>query len=217
MEKGFLPPKTTSKVFSKSFWSGTKSPSKQESQSSVGTEQLAVLATNTTPALTTPNSNNVQPVQTQKIAVNEKVSQIDDKPLLPKQESNLQSNGSFCFTPPPPPPSGDGISYLESQIGSSSSQLGTGATSSMPGTGFNSSTSISYEAAQMMEEPSYSFHDVDVMRSQNAELRDFQLLKMAGKGGFAKVYEAKRIQDGKIFALKVMRKDVIKKLRQVSK
>ena len=63
--------------------------------------------------------------------------------------------------------------------------------------------------------PSYSLNELDFIQSEHAGLEDFKLVKLVGKGGFAKVYQARRNVDGKIFALKVMRKDVLKKLRQV--
>ena len=60
-----------------------------------------------------------------------------------------------------------------------------------------------------------SINELDKIQLEQPALRDFQLMKMVGKGGFAKVYLAKRKHDGRMFALKVMRKDAIKKMRQV--
>lgn len=46
-------------------------------------------------------------------------------------------------------------------------------------------------------------------------ITDFSIYKILGKGAFSKVYLCKRKADGKIFALKSMRKDLIIKLKQV--
>jgi hypothetical protein len=46
-------------------------------------------------------------------------------------------------------------------------------------------------------------------------LEDINILKLVGKGGFAKVYQIRRKSDSKIFALKVMRKDHVRKTKQV--
>lgn len=48
-----------------------------------------------------------------------------------------------------------------------------------------------------------------------SSINDFSIYKMLGKGAFSKVYLAKRKADGKVFALKSMRKDLIVKLKQV--
>lgn len=45
-------------------------------------------------------------------------------------------------------------------------------------------------------------------------IQDFSIYKMLGKGAFSKVYLCKRKEDGKVFALKSMRKDLIVKLKQ---
>lgn len=46
-------------------------------------------------------------------------------------------------------------------------------------------------------------------------ISSFSVYKMIGKGAFSKVYLCRRRVDGKIYALKSMRKDLILKMRQV--
>ena len=40
-------------------------------------------------------------------------------------------------------------------------------------------------------------------------VEDFQLLKVVGRGSFGKVYLAKKKSDGKIYAVKTLKKDFI--------
>ena len=67
----------------------------------------------------------------------------------------------------------------------------------------------------------YEYDDYDIDQTQkfdqlSASLSDYEILKLVGRGGFAKVYQIKRKQDERIFALKVMKKDVLRKMKQVS-
>lgn len=47
-------------------------------------------------------------------------------------------------------------------------------------------------------------------------LKDFLLVRDIGSGGCAKVYQVKRMDDGKVFALKTMRQDVLIQREQVN-
>jgi serine/threonine protein kinase len=68
----------------------------------------------------------------------------------------------------------------------------------------------SFEINQMMEEDSpKAFFKQN--SKEKTKLCDFELLRVLGKGGFSTVYEAKRKSDGKIFALKCMKKDKIRR------
>ena len=67
------------------------------------------------------------------------------------------------------------------------------------------------------EPPKFSIENIDKLSNEHPELNYFKIVKIVGKGGFAKVYQAIRKNDNRIFALKVMRKDLIKKMRQVRK
>ena len=44
---------------------------------------------------------------------------------------------------------------------------------------------------------------------------DFTILKVVGRGSFGKVYMVKRKADGKIYAMKTLKKDFIIKTNQV--
>jgi Protein kinase domain/Domain found in Dishevelled, Egl-10, and Pleckstrin (DEP) len=46
---------------------------------------------------------------------------------------------------------------------------------------------------------------------QKVSLADFELVKLLGKGGFGKVLEVRRLTDGKVFAMKIIRKDLVSK------
>lgn len=41
------------------------------------------------------------------------------------------------------------------------------------------------------------------------KLKDFQLLKVVGRGAYGKVYQVKHIESGKIYAMKSMKKELI--------
>jgi len=43
----------------------------------------------------------------------------------------------------------------------------------------------------------------------NAKLEDFQIKKMIGRGTFGKVYIVEHIEDGKLYAMKCIRKDLV--------
>ena len=44
---------------------------------------------------------------------------------------------------------------------------------------------------------------------------EYTVKKLVGRGGFAKVYKVRRKVDGQIFAMKVMRKEHVRKMKQV--
>jgi serum/glucocorticoid-regulated kinase 2 len=48
------------------------------------------------------------------------------------------------------------------------------------------------------------------------EVDDFTLLKMVGRGGFGKVYLARKVDDGQVFAMKILKKSHILQRRQVA-
>jgi len=51
--------------------------------------------------------------------------------------------------------------------------------------------------------------------SPDPELKDFQLIKMINKGGFGKVFLAKNTLDGKYYAMKRIRKDLLIETKQI--
>lgn len=46
-------------------------------------------------------------------------------------------------------------------------------------------------------------------KDQKVDLKDFQVKKVIGKGSFGKVFLVQKVQDGKVYAMKSLRKDVI--------
>ena len=44
---------------------------------------------------------------------------------------------------------------------------------------------------------------------KNVDLRDFQIRSVIGKGSFGKVFLVQKVQDGRVYAMKSLRKDVI--------
>lgn len=89
----------------------------------------------------------------------------------------------------------------------------------------SSSHSIELSTAEISSTVSDRHHFTDSgFEEENLEVpidwkpetvKDFSLYKMIGKGAFSKVYLAKRRTDGKIFAIKSMKKENIVKMRQV--
>jgi serine/threonine protein kinase len=47
------------------------------------------------------------------------------------------------------------------------------------------------------------------------DLRDFQIKKVIGRGSFGKVFLVQKIQDGKVYAMKSLRKDTIIDYEQI--
>ena len=122
-------------------------------------------------------------------------------------ENPEESIASFCCSPCAP-----NSSAINSKDGSFANECSRSC----------ESESLSERSASATNSPlarksfeKYSINDMDIVQSQHAELEDFHLIRIVGKGGFAKVYQVKRKSDGKIFALKVMRKEMLKKLKQV--
>jgi hypothetical protein len=58
-------------------------------------------------------------------------------------------------------------------------------------------------------------HSISARREEGFKLEDIEIMKLVGKGGFAKVYQVRRKSDSRVFALKVMRKDHVRKMKQV--
>ena len=72
----------------------------------------------------------------------------------------------------------------------------------------NSSTLIHYDPCKFL------IHEES--RTRNYRLSEFKLERILGTGGSSKVYQARRKSDGKIFAIKAMRRDVLIRRDQVS-
>ncbi|KAJ3308049.1 camp-dependent protein kinase catalytic subunit [Boothiomyces sp. JEL0838] len=76
--------------------------------------------------------------------------------------------------------------------------------------------SVSLSNLQITDKtPEYGIDPTEKFDQLSASLSDYEILRLAGKGGFAKVYQIRRKADGKIFALKVMKKEVLRKMKQV--
>ncbi|KAJ3254419.1 camp-dependent protein kinase catalytic subunit [Boothiomyces macroporosus] len=75
--------------------------------------------------------------------------------------------------------------------------------------------SVSLSNLQITDKPpEYGIDPTEKFDQLSASLSDYEILRLAGKGGFAKVYQIRRKADGKIFALKVMKKEVLRKMKQ---
>lgn len=57
---------------------------------------------------------------------------------------------------------------------------------------------------------------VSTDKASSLKIEDFQLLKVVGRGSFGKVYMAKKKDNGKVYAVKTLKKDFIIKTNQVT-
>lgn len=53
------------------------------------------------------------------------------------------------------------------------------------------------------------------LNGPTATVKDFELLKVIGKGSFGKVFQVRKIGENQIYAMKVLNKSVIKKKNQI--
>jgi hypothetical protein len=58
--------------------------------------------------------------------------------------------------------------------------------------------------------------DKTVNKEYKGQLGEYKIQKMIGKGGFAKVYMVRKKADGMVYAMKVMRKEHVRKMKQVN-
>ena len=54
----------------------------------------------------------------------------------------------------------------------------------------------------------YSSHEISI--------EDFKIVKVIGRGSFGKVYLVRKRDDGKVFAMKTLKKDIILKKNQTN-
>jgi hypothetical protein len=111
------------------------------------------------------------------------------------------------------------------QIGAQIESLRKASPSPFYANKLDSSASIELSAADLNSSMSDRKHFTDSGFEEEEEvpldwkpenLKSFSLYKMIGKGAFSKVYLSRRKVDGKVFAIKSMRKDNIVRMRQVS-
>ena len=79
--------------------------------------------------------------------------------------------------------------------------------------------SATCEVVQVNDEDfSVSFKSPSNIRSSTdrVTLEDFEILQLVGKGAYGKVHQVRKIDDGKIYAMKVMRKEMLIKTNNVS-
>lgn len=57
--------------------------------------------------------------------------------------------------------------------------------------------------------------DEEIPQSAPVSLQDFEFLKILGKGNFGKVYLTKNNLNGQLYAIKVIRKDVLLEYNQI--
>ena len=53
------------------------------------------------------------------------------------------------------------------------------------------------------------------LNGPTATIKDFEILKVIGKGSFGKVFQVRKIGENQIYAMKVLNKSVIKKKNQI--
>ena len=77
----------------------------------------------------------------------------------------------------------------------------------------NNGRAVDHESITKYKPQNYSISREN--ESVNYTLKDFMLIRDIGSGGCAKVYQVKRMDDGKVLALKTMRLDVLVQREQV--
>ncbi|PRP84033.1 ribosomal protein S6 kinase beta-1-like [Planoprotostelium fungivorum] len=70
---------------------------------------------------------------------------------------------------------------------------------------------------EMLVKPAPEEMEANTLYPQRSRvsMADFEILKMIGKGGYGSVYQVKKKDDGRIYAMKVLRKDFLIKTRNV--
>jgi len=118
---------------------------------------------------------------------------------------------------PAPVKSADSASASASSSGSSS--LSSSLNGNVLSTSSNSSSNgVTKKVDQEEEEIHESWNDDILFSSNNQKVTkdDFELLNVIGKGSFGKVMQVKKKDDGKIYAMKVLRKEAIIARKQVT-
>ena len=60
-----------------------------------------------------------------------------------------------------------------------------------------------------MRLPRQSTHQIAKKSKEETTLQDFELIRVIGKGNFGKVYQVVNLNNKKIYAMKVIRKDIV--------
>lgn len=93
------------------------------------------------------------------------------------------------------------------------------STGAIPQIATGAESTAATSSSSSLTESSASEWDAPVLISRTGQqvgVDDFELLKVIGKGSFGKVMMVRKKDDGKIFAMKVLRKDAIIARRQVA-
>jgi serine/threonine protein kinase len=65
------------------------------------------------------------------------------------------------------------------------------------------------------QEPAPKTEDINYMLNQSISMDDFELLTVVGKGSFGKVIQVRKRDDGKIYAMKILKKQQLVARKQV--
>lgn len=115
-----------------------------------------------------------------------------------------QSPSSFVITTPPLSPALRRTPSLAALVALEERREAVAAATSIPGR-YRDPT----RAEQMEEEMEEQKKDRLLSSATGVGPSDFELLRVVGQGAFGKVFQVRKLSDGKIFAMKVMRKDRI--------
>lgn len=61
----------------------------------------------------------------------------------------------------------------------------------------------------------YYRNEYPELNGPTATIKDFEILKVIGKGSFGKVFQVRKIGENQIYAMKVLNKSIIKKKNQI--
>jgi len=151
------------------------------------------------------------------LTVNAAPKMVQALPSVPSSSSSPRKFEPITFTKLPTEATSPSLDSTQRRRTSFLSSSLIPSTQPIPNNERRTSLVDSQELAQINQysPPDYSIAPHEQNSNDVYELNDFTVMKQVGKGAFAKVFQVKRNLDGKVLAMKIMRKDILTNLNQI--